>query len=61
MSVLFGIFQRDGQPVNPAHLETMQKAFGSWEGDHDDIWHKDSMGMGIRQRYETERVKEFEL
>ncbi len=59
MSVLFGIFQRDGKPVKAEQLESMSHAFGSWQADHELIWKKGPVGIGIRQNFETPQAHSF--
>ncbi len=46
MSGIFGILQRDGAPLEPTALETMQAAMSDWGADRDGVWQAGSIGLG---------------
>jgi len=53
MSGIFGIFNKDGAPVEPALLETMRAAMASWGPDGSGLWHSGPCGLGHLLLYNT--------
>jgi asparagine synthase (glutamine-hydrolysing) len=46
MSGLFGLFQRDGAPVEPSRLATLRAAMAEWGIDGSRVWQAGSIGLG---------------
>jgi len=46
VSGIFGLFQRDGRPVEPAHLQAMLEGMRSWGPHGASIWQSDVVGLG---------------
>ena len=61
MSVIFGLFNRTGEPVQRSNLQAMQNAFGEWIPDYQSTWADGPAGFGIKQSYETKQAKQFPL
>lgn len=53
MSAIFGVFNKDGSPVNPQWLEAMDQAMARLGPDGSDIWCKGACGLGQRLLYNT--------
>jgi len=53
MSGIFGIFNTDGAPLEPATLETMRAAMAHWGPDGSGLWHDGPCGLGQLLLYNT--------
>ncbi|NOZ51463.1 MAG: asparagine synthetase B [Chloroflexi bacterium] len=53
MSGIFGLFNKDGAPVDPDLLETMRAAMAYWGPDGGGIWHDGPCGLGQLLLYNT--------
>lgn len=53
MSGIFGFFNKDGAPVDPALLETMRDAMAYWGPDGSSVWHDGPCGLGQLLLYNT--------
>ena len=48
MNALFGLWQRDGAPVDPTHLSRMAASLDFWGIEPPAFWHGDSLALGSR-------------
>ena len=53
MSAIFGIFNLDGQPVDPQNLNRMKQAMAYWGPDGSGIWSEGPIGLGHLLRHNT--------
>ena len=53
MSGIFGIFHRDGRPVEALTLETMRDAMAYWGPDGSSMWREGPAGLGQLMFYNT--------
>lgn len=53
MSAIFGIFYRDGRPVEPRLLEKMSNILAHRGSDATGVWHNGSIGLGNRMLWTT--------
>jgi len=53
MSGIFGLFNKDGAPVDPGLLETMRAAMAYWGPDGGGTWHDGPCGLGQLLLYNT--------
>ncbi|NOZ06701.1 MAG: asparagine synthetase B [Chloroflexi bacterium] len=53
MSGIFGLFNKDGAPVEPATLETMRAAMAYWGPDGSGLWCEGPCGLGQLLLYNT--------
>ena len=53
MSGIFGIFHRDGRPVEAKTLETMRNAMAYWGPDGSGVWREGPAGLGQLMLFNT--------
>ncbi|MBF0545100.1 MAG: asparagine synthetase B [Candidatus Riflebacteria bacterium] len=53
MSGIYGIFKRDGSPVEPLTFETMRRAMAEWGPDGGDSWLDGCLGLGQARMFST--------
>lgn len=57
MSVFFGIFNRNGNPIDKKIADDMLKSMSSWSPDEHDLWLKDSVCLGHAMLWNTPESK----
>ncbi len=57
MSGIFGIFNRNGEPVSAEILEDMHTAMSSWEPDASSVWREGNIGLGHTMLWNTPESK----
>ncbi|MEI7844373.1 MAG: asparagine synthase-related protein [Chloroflexota bacterium] len=53
MSAIFGIFYRDGRPIDTSTLAAMQTASTHWGRDGDGLWQEGCAGLGQARTFST--------
>ena len=53
MSAIFGIFHRDGKPLDPLDLERMKAPMAYWGPDGSGLWHQGPVGLGHLMLHNT--------
>jgi len=53
MSGIFGIFNRNGEPVAAELLQNMHVAMSYWQPDTSGIWHEGTVGLGHTMLWNT--------
>ena len=53
MSGIFGLFNRNGRPVDPQTLETMRQAMAYWGPDGSGVWIEGEIGLGQLMLFNT--------
>lgn len=61
MSGIFGIFQRDGQPVTLAQLQQQQTAMAPWAVDGSQLWCEGAIGFGCQWHITTPEAQREQL